>query len=137
MSINWRIILALGLVVYLVNVPAAEPSLTNMYWRAVSVTDQKLSLAPEIIPHIAFHEEEGRVAGFGGCNRFFATYEHHDRALTIRVMGGGRAQCPELNGLESRFLSSLQSTQRFSIENKTLKLANETGVLIEFVGVER
>ena len=115
----------------------AEPNLTDMYWRALSLSDQNLALPPEQIPHIAFHQAEGRIAGFGGCNRFFATYELHDSELTIRVMGGGRAQCPDLDGLEHRFLSSLQSTQRYSINNKTLTLENESGVLIKFIGVER
>ncbi|MGR8946561.1 MAG: META domain-containing protein [Gammaproteobacteria bacterium] len=119
------------------NLGASEPGLENMYWRAASVDGEKLDLATEQIPHIAFHKEENRVAGFGGCNRFFATYQQQDATLRISVMGGGRAQCPELDNLESKFLGALQSTQQFSISNNTLLLMNGNDTLIEFVGVER
>ena len=118
------------------NLNATEVGLNNVYWRAVSLASKKLDLGSEEIPHIAFHEQENRVAGFGGCNRFFATYQQLNGSLQISIMGGGRAQCPELGNLEAEFLSALQSTQQFSIANNTLILMNGSDVLIEFVGVE-
>ena len=119
------------------NLKATEQSLNNMYWRAASLGGKKIELAPEKIPHIAFHAEENRVAGFGGCNRFFATYQQLNGELQISVMGGGRARCPELGNLESEFLAALQSTERYSIDKNALSLHDESGTLIEFVGVER
>lgn len=114
-----------------------EPLLENYYWRATSIGGEKLRLAAAQIPHIAFHKQENRVAGFGGCNRFFATYGQDGMNLTISIMGGGRANCAETSQLEQQFLQSLQRTQTYKIEESTLYLTNGAEVLGEFVGVER
>lgn len=115
----------------------AEQSLENYYWRAVSIDSEKLVLEAKQIPHIAFHQQTSRVAGFGGCNRFFATYDRKNTALKISVMGGGRASCSELEGLEHRFLQLLHRTRSFKIEGAALFLMDGDEVLGEFLGVKR
>lgn len=115
----------------------AELPLEDNYWRATSIGGNQLELTASKIPHIAFHKQENRVAGFGGCNRFFATYHQQKMNLTISIMGGGRANCSETAQLEQQFLQSLQRTQSFKIENGTLFLLDNKEVLGEFVGVER
>ncbi len=112
-------------------------ALETFYWRAISINGEQLDLASEQIPHIAFHKETSRIAGFGGCNRFFALYEEQGLALSITVMGGGRSQCPDLDNLERNFLGVLQGTQTYQLDGNKLYLMLEDKVLGEFLGVDR
>ena len=114
----------------------AAQSLDSFYWRAVSINGEQLDLQSDQIPHIAFHQESSRIAGFGGCNRFFALYEEQGSALTITVMGGGRSQCPDLDNLEQNFLGVLQGTQTYQLDGNKLYLMLEDKLLGEFVGVD-
>lgn len=129
--------IALLLMVFAAQPFAAAEPLETFYWRAVSMGGRKLDLEPSQIPHIAFHKESNRIAGFGGCNRFFALYEQVDLGLTITVMGGGRAQCPDLGDLERNFLGILQGTKSYHMDGNVLLLMREDAVLGEFRGVER
>ena len=131
----------LGISFILIAIPVqsivAAQSLDAFYWRAVSINGEKLSLESSQIPHIAFHRETSRIAGFGGCNRFFALYQQQQTALTITVMGGGRSQCPDLDELERNFLGALQGTQSYHLDGNRLYLLLEDKVLGEFLGVDR
>ena len=115
----------------------ADKGLENVYWRAKVLDKAPISLAPQQVPHVAFHGEENRVAGFSGCNRFFASYAQNGDELTIQIMGGGRAQCPDLGDLEQRFMLALQRATRFSVEEKILTLFADDEELLSFVGIEQ
>ena len=116
---------------------SAEPRLENVYWRMLSLGDNRVTLAPEQIPHIAFHQQENRIAGFGGCNRFFAQYQQVDRRLSISIMGGGRATCPDTSELEHEFMQVLQMIERFVIDDNKLSLLRGDETLVVFRGIER
>ena len=68
------------------SVNSAEQTLEHMYWRTTSIGEEAISVPPQQIPHVAFHAEESRVAGFGGCNRFFASYEQNEEKITISII---------------------------------------------------
>lgn len=112
-------------------------ALEDTYWRTTSIAGEPVNTVPQQIPHIAFHAADNRIAGFGGCNRFFATYSKHNSELSISIMGGGRASCPETDVVERAFLSGLQATTNFRIERNTLRLLAKDSALMEFVSVER
>ena len=119
------------------SVNSAEQTLEHMYWRTTSIGEEAISVPPQQIPHVAFHAEESRVAGFGGCNRFFASYEQNEENITISIMGGGRARCPELGTLEQDFMRALQLSERFKRDGDKLILMQGETKLIEFVGIEQ
>ncbi|MEM7466951.1 MAG: META domain-containing protein [Pseudomonadota bacterium] len=117
---------------------AAESTLENIYWRATEIGGKPVDLAPEQIPHVAFHAAESRVAGFSGCNRFFAVYSQNDNELAIKVMGGARATCPELGNLEVEFLAALQVTTHLELADGTLTLFDsDAHSVAKFIGVIR
>lgn len=118
-------------------VSAAGQNLEHMYWRTTSIGEETVSVTPQQIPHVAFHAAESRVAGFGGCNRFFASYEQNNNKLKISIMGGGRARCPELGTLEQDFMRALQLTEYFERDGDKLILMQGDKKLLEFVGIEQ
>ena len=118
-------------------VSGAGKNLERMYWRTTLIGEETVSVTPQQIPHIAFHAEESRVAGFGGCNRFFASYEQNNNKLKISIMGGGRARCPELGTLEQDFMRALQLAEYFERDGDKLILMQGDKKLLEFVGIEQ
>ena len=119
------------------SVHGADQTLENVYWRTMAIGDEAISVTPQQVPHVAFHAQDNRVAGFGGCNRFFATYEQNDDKLKITIMGGGRASCPETNTLEQDFMRALQLTEQFRRDGNSLLFLKGEKTLLKFVGVEQ
>ena len=112
--------------------------LEGTYWRLTFLKGSELAAGAEHLaqrPHIALHREANRVAGFGGCNRFFAQYELSEAKISFRILGGGRASCPDSNELEADFFRLLSSATSFEIKEDQLML-NESGELsLRFVAV--
>lgn len=117
--------------------PAAEPlPLTGTYWRLASLDGAPVNLADEAsLPHIALHAETERVAGFGGCNRFFGRYAVTENALSIQPLGGSRAACPGIDALEQAFLRALAAIDHYSISGGQLTLGVADRVSLVFEAV--
>jgi heat shock protein HslJ len=75
---------------------------------------------------------DGRVAGSGGCNRWFAGYDLTGETLTIGQAGSTMMACPEaIMAQEQRFFAALGEVTGFDIdETGALLLRSPDGVLI-------
>jgi heat shock protein HslJ len=73
-------------------------------------------------------EAEGRVAGHGGCNRFFGSYQVTDDRISIRPLGATRMACagPDMN-LETAFFQALEQARGFSRDGARLVFTDESG----------
>lgn len=137
MTITGRMVSLLSLLVVGLHAGAAESaSLEGTYWRLLALDGAALELAPASRPHIALHREDRRLAGFGGCNRFFARYDYSERNISFQLMGGGRVSCPETGDLEQRFLAMLSRVDRFAIDEDRLRLLNDGTTVGVFQAVE-
>ena len=82
-------------------------------------------------PHMRFGD--GRVEGFGGCNRFTAEYLRDSvgaRAIAIRRIEIDRRLCdagPRL--AEARMLEVLQSASSYSVTGSVLTMSGSGGTL--------
>lgn len=76
---------------------------------------------------------DGRVEGFGGCNKFAAQYVQDSvgaRAIAIRRIEMNRRICdPAAMALESRTLEVLQSVSSYSITGNVMKMSGSGGTL--------
>ena len=58
--------------------------------------------------------EEGRVAGSGGCNRYFGSVAIDGDRITFSEIGSTRMACePAIMGQEDRFFAALGEAARF------------------------
>jgi heat shock protein HslJ len=65
--------------------------------------------------------EEGRAAGRGTCNRFFAIVAVEGDSIRFSGIGSTRMACEEpLAGQEAKYLKALESAERFAIEGDAL-----------------
>jgi heat shock protein HslJ len=74
--------------------------------------------------------EDGRVAGMGGCNRFFGTYSFDATGrFSVSGLGSTRAMCPD-QALEDDYFRALQAVTSFRIDGDFLLLRNADDRLI-------
>lgn len=71
-----------------------------------------------------------RLAGMGGCNRYFAAASMpSDGVLSLGPVGSTRMLCPEpaLAQQEQQFLQALGQVSRYRIDGQTLELHGSAG----------
>jgi heat shock protein HslJ len=87
--------------------------------------------APGEQPNMRFGD--GRVEGFGGCNKFAAQYVQDSvgaKAIAIRRIEMNRRLCDSsAMALESRVLEVLQSVSSYSITANVMKMSGSGGTL--------
>lgn len=75
---------------------------------------------------------DGRVSGYGGCNRYFGGYEQSGgERLRIGPLASTKMLCPGPGSkLEDRYLGALDAVDRFAAEDGRLQLLHGAGVLV-------
>jgi len=115
---------------------ASPATLEGTYWRLQEMSGQPVSPgSAATLPHIALHHGTSRVAGFGGCNRFFGQYSLSGNDITITPMGGSRGSCGDADELERTFIRTLASATRFRIDGSHLVLILDGTPLLVFEAV--
>ena len=71
---------------------------------------------------------EGKLAGLGGCNHFFGTYQIAEPTITLSVVEATRKTCSStVADLETAFLRVLHSTGSFERNRVVLSLFDRDG----------
>jgi heat shock protein HslJ len=73
---------------------------------------------------------DGKIAGFGGCNRYFGSYEAEGERLRIGPLASSRKLCLEPQGVmqdEAGFLKVLEQVTEYRIEGRRLTLLGPDG----------
>jgi heat shock protein HslJ len=115
--------------------PDAEPetALTNTLfgsiWRVVEIGGEPTDAAIDITLEI---DNDGAIAGSGGCNRYFGGAEIlADGGLRFGEIGATRMACPDpIMTRESRYLGALGQVAAFELANDTLELHDLEGAVL-------
>jgi len=70
---------------------------------------------------------DGDLAGNGGCNSFFGTYEQNDNELKIGSLIITKKLCPDVMGAEKAFIAALESARGFEASHKEINILDEYG----------
>jgi putative lipoprotein len=74
---------------------------------------------------IAF-EDESRIVGKSGCNRYFGMAKIDGSAITFASLGMTRMACPEpVMDQEMRFLEALERSKRFEVQEGVLLMLGD------------
>jgi hypothetical protein len=79
-------------------------------------------------------EEEGRVGGFDGCNRYFGEFRiENGHQIVQGPKGATLMACPDGRmDLEQAFLRNLDAATRVFLRGERLELENDEGVVLVF-----
>ncbi len=118
-------LLTAGLLVLSSGVAAEEPTLAGSEWRPVALGELTL---PEDVDVFVQFRGEGELGGFGGCNRFFGTWQVDGDAITIGPLGATRMACPPpLMEHEAALFAALEAASGFERDRIDLRLFDEEG----------
>jgi heat shock protein HslJ len=98
---------------------AQSPQLAGTNW--------VLASAGKRAPMINF-EADGKVTGFGGCNRFFGGYSQSGERLSFSAIGATRMACPgKAMEVEQDFFDMLNKVAAARLEGGKLRLLDVSG----------
>ena len=81
-------------------------------WRPVEVGE--IEVPPDAGLFVNFGDD-GKLEGYGGCNRFFGAYKLAGNRVKIGSMGAAMMACPEpIMEREKRLLQALEAASRFA-----------------------
>lgn len=83
-------------------------------------------------PYLELNATKSSAYGFGGCNRFFGSYEATEETLKLSSMGATRMACPEVMDQEQELFRALDATTRYEIHGSELLLFSEETLVARF-----
>ena len=111
-------------------IPPEPKPLIGTNWSLESVhTAQAVSSVISDTTLTAVFDNNGRVSGSSGCNRYFAGYNFTGTTIFMSGTGSTKMACtgPGVMDQESRFLHLLSVTRSYTIEGDQLSLLDENG----------
>ncbi len=128
-----RFFLALALLVTgAASVAGSRIALFGTEWYAVEIAGLNIAASGlQRTPSLKL-DEDGKVHGFAGCNRFFGSFEIRADRLTFEPLALTKMACldPGTGELESRFVRALRATASATISGDVLELKDADGKLL-------
>ncbi|HKX56622.1 MAG TPA: YbaY family lipoprotein, partial [Xanthomonadales bacterium] len=94
--------------------PSEHADLFNTYWKLIELdgkrVQQETAPAQQREAHMLLDEQENRVNGHSGCNRFFGSFTLDDEKLVFSGLGSTMMACPTGMETEQAFLLALGET---------------------------
>lgn len=126
---------SVNLIVQPVSVAGGTATLVSTYWKLVGLGGTPAVVLPDNREaHFILTAAGNSIAGTGGCNRMFGTYETGpDSTLTLKVGGMSMMACEEpLMRQETNFVGALNATTNYRIDGEKLELRKGEQVLARF-----
>ena len=115
-----------------------EVALEDTHWALLELNGKTITANPsQRAPYLELNSKKASAYGFGGCNRFFGTYEATDRSLRIGALGATRMACLEGMQQEQELFAVLAQTTRYEIHGSKLLLFADTALVARFEARER
>ena len=107
---------------------STEPAmLEETRWALLELNGKPITVTVhDKAPYLELSSKKASAYGFGGCNRFFGSYEATEKSLKFGAIGATRMACPEGMDQEQELFTALDATTRYEIHgSKLLLFANE------------
>lgn len=115
---------------------STAPTNTNIAdreWVLVALGDRTAPFGPEVEPPtLKLTPADFRATGFGGCNRYFATYSLSGNSLKFESPGATKMFCAASDSLERAFLGMLPEVTTYQVSDTVLTLTTKTGLVARF-----
>jgi heat shock protein HslJ len=119
--------------------PSHHAELFNTYWKLVELDVKQLPqddvASGQREAHMVLNEQEQRIQGHSGCNRFFGGFTRDGEKLVITGLGSTMMACPSGMETEGAFLLALGETDRAKVSGQFLELFKGERSLARFEAV--
>ena len=111
----------------------AEPKLEDTYWVLVELGERVIAeKTPGQELFLELSSKKQSAYGFGGCNRFFGSYESSGESLSFGALGATRMACPEGMDLEQELFTALGKVTRYELDGGELRLLEGDALVARF-----
>lgn len=109
-------------------------ALENVSWALLELNGKPIVVTSDATaPYLELNAAKKSAYGFGGCNRFFGSYEvGKDQALTFGAIGATRMACRDGMNQEQELFTVLGQTTRYRIDGSKLLLYAGDDVVARF-----
>jgi uncharacterized lipoprotein YbaY/heat shock protein HslJ len=119
--------------------PSEHAGLFNTYWKLIELDGKRIqqdaASAQQREAHMVLNEQEFRVNGHSGCNRFFGGFDLDGEKLVFSGLGSTMMACPTGMETEQAFLLALGETTRAMVLGQFLELFKDERSLARFEAV--
>jgi heat shock protein HslJ len=113
--------------------PMKTATLEDTYWALLELGGTPVDVeVRDRAPSLELNEKKQSAYGFGGCNRFFGSYESSGESLTFGALGATRMACPEGMDREQELFTVLGAVTRYEIDGPTLLLFADDELVARF-----
>ncbi len=111
-----------------------EPAtLEDTTWALLELNGKTITVKEnDKAPFLELNSKKASAYGFGGCNRFFGTYETSGKSLSLGAMGSTRMACPDGMDQEQELFTVLGTVTRYEIHGSKLMLFADTKLVARF-----
>lgn len=111
--------------------PIIPAPLSGPTWRLSAFNTGNALLSNSTMENItALFDNNGKIQGFAGCNRYFGSYQSRDQRIEISALATTRKHCAtpsDAMQTETLFISLLGNAVRFDISGNRLTLFDAKG----------
>ena len=119
------------LLLMLVGCKTQTATLTNIEWKLIKMNGDDLSaMNPPVT--LSLDENQKKVNGYAGCNRFFGAYGSGDSSIKFTGLGSTKMFCQDKMKVEDAYFKALSEIQSFKTEGGKLYLISGSNVILEF-----
>src|SRR6266511_773660 len=113
--------------------PLATTTIADREWALVTLGERSTPLGAGGRPAtLRLDSATSRAAGFGGCNRFSASYRLSGDSLSFGPVVSTKMACADGDELERSFLAALPAVAAYQVTDSALTLSGPDGVLARF-----
>jgi putative lipoprotein len=112
-----------------------DVTITNTYWKLLDIQGEAVKHSENLKEPYFILKADNKIAGFGGCNRFFGKYRVTKDQISLGAMAMTRMMCQQTMELEQKFQKILQEATHYKIHGENLQLFSNNQLLASFRAV--
>ncbi len=105
--------------------------LTGTHWQLSMLGTEAITADVTLhAPYITFSQDDNKVMGFAGCNRFSGNYDTLANSVNLTQLLTTKKMCFQQMNLETQFLTALSDTANYKVIDNTLTLYGHSGLAL-------
>ncbi|WP_017222336.1 YbaY family lipoprotein [Moritella dasanensis] len=114
-------------------------SLVDTQWQLSMLGTQAITAdVTQQQPYLTFTQDDNKVIGFAGCNRFNGRYDVFASNVNLTQLLTTKKMCFQQMNLETQFLTALSEADNYKVIDKTLTLYSNVGIALgQFTAQEK
>jgi putative lipoprotein len=106
-------------------------SLIDTQWQLSMLGTQAITAdVTQQQPYLTFTQDDNKVIGFAGCNRFNGRYDVFASNVNLTQLLTTKKMCFQQMNLETQFLTALSEADNYKVIDKTLTLYSNVGIAL-------